>query len=514
MNKIVLMVFSLSIGQVFSQINVGVIDGHAIDERYAVINGGMPESVRHDIMESTDSIRMMPIEQKNKLTSGIYPRPIELTDDAKWQMKVWRTIPINRLNESLTKGDRRIHITKTGDDYLIDTLYANYSIGLLSLLKKKILKDPSWFTYYSSVNFYHQSVLPQDTVIKIVKEHWDDLSHIQMKEYWYYDKGMGELKSKTIGISFYYQKGASSKCLFTMYYPELFWYIHNLTIDGYYDEHHMWNDVFENHLLVSNIDSVESTSVFQFLRTGFDNINELPNSYHLEAYFYQIHFKELVSYYMDSLPFNDEVNFETYDGGKVRGRIRNGLMDGEWQLTTKEGQVHVKLNYSHGKANGLSKIYHSNGALKNTGSFDHGLKSGKWNSYTDQGIKSSEYLYNNGWLDQEQKAWYPNGQLYLKYRFNEFKIDGTFERFWANGDLMEKGNMQFGYREGEWEFHLNLSDTLERMLGKPSDEVKKLHYGYLYDLISDSKIHMTINHVLSHKRGAFENLHVEWLKGK
>ena len=105
------------------------------------------------------------------------------------------------------------------------------------------------------------------------------------------------------------------------------------------------------------------------------------------------------SLYFSRVPFSGQVK------GKWNGEMRNGKMDGPWEIYHENGQLYIKGKYKDGKADGL------------------------WEYYLE------------------------NGQLMRKENYKNGKQDGLFEFYHWNGQLWEKGHFKDGNKDGLWEYY-------------------------------------------------------------
>ena len=79
-------------------------------------------------------------------------------------------------------------------------------------------------------------------------------------------------------------------------------------------------------------------------------------------------------------PFTGEVE------GIWRGSIKNGRMDGYWEIYYENGQLMYKGNLKNDKEEGYWENYWYNGQLASKGDYKNGKKEGYWEYYWEDGL--------------------------------------------------------------------------------------------------------------------------------
>ena len=87
---------------------------------------------------------------------------------------------------------------------------------------------------------------------------------------------------------------------------------------------------------------------------------------------------------------------------------------------------------------------------KSQGSFKNGKREGSWAKYWYNGQLWNEGDYKNGKREGSWIGYYKNGQLHYKNNYKNNKMEGSWVSFHKNGQLNSKGDFKNGKKEGLW----------------------------------------------------------------
>ncbi len=84
-----------------------------------------------------------------------------------------------------------------------------------------------------------------------------------------------------------------------------------------------------------------------------------------------------------------------YGDYKEEGSYKDGLEDGEWKGTYKNGQLSYEVRFVQGQEDGKYVSYYDNGKVREEGKYFLGSREGVWKKYDPQGIEAIEITYEN-----------------------------------------------------------------------------------------------------------------------
>ena len=87
---------------------------------------------------------------------------------------------------------------------------------------------------------------------------------------------------------------------------------------------------------------------------------------------------------------------------------------------------------------------------KRQGSFKNGKHEGTWVRYWDNGQLMFKGDYKNGEAEGSHERYYDNGQVKAKGDYKNGKEEGPLVSYWDNGQLRSKGDYKDGKQEGYW----------------------------------------------------------------
>lgn len=147
---------------------------------------------------------------------------------------------------------------------------------------------------------------------------------------------------------------------------------------------------------------------------------------------------------------------------------KNGLPDGQWSETWKDGKPRSKSSYKDGKKEGVWIRYGKGGKPEKSTTYKNDEKNGEEITYFTDGTpeKSSNYL--NGKLNGVTKEFYfGSGQCKSEYTFKNGKREGVYKRYFDTGKLREEGRCEADSEVYRKEYYANgkLKSVAERKGG-------------------------------------------------
>ncbi len=91
---------------------------------------------------------------------------------------------------------------------------------------------------------------------------------------------------------------------------------------------------------------------------------------------------------------------------QMEGDMQDGRRTGLWTSYTREGRVKSRSEYRNGLAEGLSTVFHDNGAIFYSGNQLRGKQVGEWRFYDEQGnlVRTAVYDTNGAVINDPGKA--------------------------------------------------------------------------------------------------------------
>lgn len=80
---------------------------------------------------------------------------------------------------------------------------------------------------------------------------------------------------------------------------------------------------------------------------------------------------------------------------QMEGDMLDGLRTGLWTSYTREGRVKSRSEYLRGLPEGISTVFHDNGAIYYTGNQRGGKQVGEWRFYDEQGNLVRTAVYDS-----------------------------------------------------------------------------------------------------------------------
>jgi len=136
---------------------------------------------------------------------------------------------------------------------------------------------------------------------------------------------------------------------------------------------------------------------------------------------------------------------------KAKGNVKNGKGDGHWLYYDENGKKTKECDIVNGDEVGNVKEYFSNGKVSTDETFDNkGKLTGLATNYDDDGIKYFEGTYKDDKL-VSYKYFDKAGKVIQEA--SESRGDLDFKAYSVYGQLMKKGLLRKGERQGKWTYY-------------------------------------------------------------
>ncbi len=135
-----------------------------------------------------------------------------------------------------------------------------------------------------------------------------------------------------------------------------------------------------------------------------------------------------------------------YPNGQVSGtgNYVMGRQQGSWNFFYEDGTINQKGSFKEDKPDGEWETYFPNGKLSAKGSFNKRELTGVWNYWNEDGTKSQELDYGNDEHVRILNSWDNHGKQLVK------DGNGIHSMYFPSGEIMERGQVVNGGREGLW----------------------------------------------------------------
>ena len=191
-----------------------------------------------------------------------------------------------------------------------------------------------------------------------------------------------------------------------------------------------------------------------------------------------IYTEEKINRY-DALGKRTGVWRDLYDDGKLQceGNWSVGLKNGVFKFYTRKGDLEKLERYENDvlikddastTILDIRKEYHSNGKLKELGTYREGKKQGNFRLYDEKGTESGGLLYDNdvlvgeGMIDSlgrrvgDWKLYYPDGRTRAQGKYIAGLREGNWIYFFENGKTEQSGMYKMDWPTGSWKwYHTN-----------------------------------------------------------
>jgi antitoxin component YwqK of YwqJK toxin-antitoxin module len=409
-----------------------VLDAHTVRERYFMINS----APRIAMQELQDLYKRSPVQPPRadiplwQSRPSLYPESYMLEEESSWAKRVWRTISFSdSLNRPLGMFESR------------DSLRSFISLATEAFM--------SWtLTGYMDESF----IVPMSIydIKKAMPENPEQIiTGLRIKEDWYYDKEAGRLKGAIIGVGITGITPEGEKELIWMYYPELRGVLKNrYTLkDGKTMD---YSTYLEQHLFRTA--AVREKNHFTSTRStyAFANIDDTD----FDALFNFQLLNEELSHYRG--PQGKMVLYGRPANKQAEGKMSSSGKQGKWTVYYPNGQLKYIANFKDNAPHGKYVSYYESGKKREEGQFRKGLREGEFHCWYESGSKLTVRRYKKGFPDSAQQSWHPNGTQYLECTFAGQQLNGKFTRWYANGTMLEQGEMKNGLIHGLWKYNIQL----------------------------------------------------------
>lgn len=167
---------------------------------------------------------------------------------------------------------------------------------------------------------------------------------------------------------------------------------------------------------------------------------------------------------------------DLYEDGKLQldGNWSMGMKNGVFKFYTRKGDLEKLERYENDvlvidEAStailDIRKEYHSNGMIKEMGTFREGKKQGNFRLFDDTGKETGGQLYDNdllmgeGMIDSlgrrigEWKLFYTDGKLRAKGQYIAGMREGNWTYFYVNGRTEQTGVYKMDWPTGNWKWY-------------------------------------------------------------
>ena len=167
-------------------------------------------------------------------------------------------------------------------------------------------------------------------------------------------------------------------------------------------------------------------------------------------------FERRVVRFSDNSIVSDGPHKEFYSNGElyVSGEYTLGKAVGKWTYYHPNGEVAKEVTYKNGKPDGAVVVHSPEGKPISRREYAEGRRVGKWEVFTPDGEqKLREEQYAEGKADGLFKVWYTNGQLQREVNFVAGKRDGVATEYSRVGEKRAEVNFR-GRQEARRSDHL------------------------------------------------------------
>lgn len=135
-----------------------------------------------------------------------------------------------------------------------------------------------------------------------------------------------------------------------------------------------------------------------------------------------------------------------------------GLRHGTSKKWHFNGELYKKSIYTNGKKNGLYQRWHTNGQLNYECHYIAGKLHGRCKVFYSSVINNEgdtqlceEKYYSHGKLEGLHKIWYPEGSLQVKCCYSNGKLNGLLEEWHNNGQIFVRCFFSNGEHHGAYD---------------------------------------------------------------
>lgn len=162
-------------------------------------------------------------------------------------------------------------------------------------------------------------------------------------------------------------------------------------------------------------------------------------------------FERGVVKFSDDTIVSNGINKEYYSSGQLyaEGSFRLGTAVGEWTYYHPNGEVAKKVTYADGKPDGGVTVLNDQGKVIAKRTYAKGLRDGVWETYSQDGEqKLREDHYSGGKANGIFKVWFSNGQLRREVPFVDGKQEGVAKEWTSTGEKRAEVSFRGGLKDG------------------------------------------------------------------
>lgn len=157
--------------------------------------------------------------------------------------------------------------------------------------------------------------------------------------------------------------------------------------------------------------------------------------------------------------FDDNGRINGLGEGTVQGEERR--FTGPWTFVTEGGAIEQEGSFGPDfKRTGLWRLYHDNGQLARTSTYENGELTGLVRDFHDNGQPASEMPFKSGKAEGEMKVFSYCGELSETRSFKQGDLDGDYRTYYAGGKPKMRVQLRADKQQGP-ETHYYPDGTVE-----------------------------------------------------
>ena len=392
-----------------------------VGERFNLYNGAVHQvlwSIPDFLIANRDQFEIGPRELNSVYRSKfeMLPSTFLLHEESSWAVAVYKEVLVDEKNDS--------------------ALFLGEGVKLYDYLRK--IKSSPKFEFYGDPYFsqplFASEIFKRDTVL---------IRKILIKENYAYSKVTKKLEKRIISVGIEYLDQGRNERVW-MYYPKIKGQLKYAFPDARF------------------IYCLEDE------RYDISHLEMAPIPYQGESrsHLYFMHQLIQIDLLQQSLRAQTKVQkkqVKLWDGMLYKGNYNDGYQDGIhciYQGKRKILEFEVRKGLIQGVARSLIDDYEF--------AFEYaaGSLSGKGQIRYSDGKLYQALNFSEGYLEGYQRILHPNGQLAIGFNVEASSLDGAFEFYRETGELLYKGSMKGGLKEGLWTYRLNEQPYLAVIVGR------------------------------------------------
>ncbi|MEX2483084.1 MAG: hypothetical protein WED10_00895 [Brumimicrobium sp.] len=134
----------------------------------------------------------------------------------------------------------------------------------------------------------------------------------------------------------------------------------------------------------------------------------------------------------------------------AKGKVHEGLREGEWKTYFIGGALESVGTYSKGKGQGTFEFYHPSGELRGKIKYDEeGLAQGSYSFRFPDGTIEEKGVFLNGENEGLKEEFFKNGVItHIKTNYDQGKLNGARTNYFSNGNVSEEENWKNNQKHG------------------------------------------------------------------